>query len=151
MQLFIGESCEQCFFSRDDVLLSHWVSVQQMTLFIGLCTIAFLAAVVSGDHTSVYVCVHVSVPGAQGLGLRATALVLHRSILAQSLAPCQSCASPAILSSPPLVLVETGNRGWTGRERDVTIWQENRPDLDLLRKRTGISATRMFKQLLCIF
>lgn len=53
--------------------------------------------------------------------------------------------------SPLNTLVETGTRSWMGRERKVTIWQEDGPDLDLLRKRTGIYATRMFKQLLCFF
>lgn len=52
-------------------------------------------------------------------------------------------------SSPLQALVETGNRDWKGSERKVTIWLEDGPDLDLPRKRTGINATRMFKQLLC--
>lgn len=115
-----------------------------MTLFIGLYIIDFLAAVESGDHTVLRV--HGLMPGAQGLRLRATALVLHRSILALYLAPCQSSST----QFPTLhALVEAGNRGWLGRKRKVTIWQEDGPDLDLLRKRTGIYATRMFKQLLC--
>lgn len=84
-------------FPPDNVYFDH-VSDQNMTLFVGLCTIAFLAAVVSGDHTTVCVracmCVCVcawfnaksSEPGAG-----ATALVLHGSILAL----CQSSAPPS--------------------------------------------------------
>lgn len=40
----------------------------------------------------VCVCAHGLAPGAHSPGLGATALVLHGSILAQSLAPCQSSA-----------------------------------------------------------
>lgn len=87
---------------------------------------------------------HGIMPAAESLRLGATALVLHRNILAGSLATQQSSA--------PLL------RSWRDRElgldgemeRKVTIWQEDRPDLDLLWKRTGINIMRMSKQLLRI-
>ena len=88
-------------------------SCQQMNLFIALCIIAVLAVLVSGDHTTacVFVCVCVGLmPGAQGLGRRATALVLHMSILAQSLAP--------LPPHNPLLSGRLGIRaGWGGRWR----------------------------------
>lgn len=106
-----------------------------MTLLIGLCTIAFLAVVVSGDHTTVCICVHACVyecvclhglmPGAQSLGLGATALVLHRSILAQSLAPCQSSAP---LSCP-------------GRDRELGLDGEGEKGDNLARRPTRFRFT----------
>lgn len=119
-----------------------------MTLFIGLCMIAFLAVVASGDHTIVCVCVHVcvSVCNARSSGLGAGG----NSFGTPQEHPGPVFGSLSELCSPLLVLVETGNWGWIGRERKVTIWQEDQLDLDFLRKRTGTNATRMSKQLLCV-
>lgn len=82
---------------------------------------------VNSVYTCVCVCVcaHGLVPGAHSLGLGATALVLHRSILAQSLAPCQSSAP---LSCP-------------GRDRELGLDGEGVEGDNLARRPTRFRFT----------
>lgn len=71
------------------------------------------------------VCLHKLMPAAQSLGLGATALVLHRSILAQSLAPCQSSVS---LLCP-------------GRDRELGLDREEEKGDNLARRPTRFRFT----------
>ncbi len=100
------------------------VTAQQMTLFIGLCIIAFLAAVASGDHTTV--CVRVCVCVCAWFNARSSEPATGgNSFGAPQEHPGSVFGSSSELCSPLLVLVETGKWGWMERERKVTIWQED--------------------------
>ncbi len=124
MSVLNGRLEEAILVSQDNVFLNH-VTAQQMTLFIGLCIIASwllwcLVAIQQCVCICMYVCVCV------WFNARSSEPVTGgNSFGAPQEHPGQVFGSPSELCSPLLLLLETGKWGWMGRERKVTIWQED--------------------------